>query len=166
MRQFTRGASSSGRLWLFRIGGANVSSMVSAATEPVSDIGPHEDRELELMLAEQKPLAMFTEISPAERGLIPEAEFAPHVASGRFVTREVLERMTEFPDHQQGQSLRRVLYALPSESWRIDAMLLVCRVAANLRRWDEGIERVIGELLGYDGRQIDAFVKRIGPKRS
>jgi len=46
------------------------------------NIGPHDDRELELMLAGRKPLAMFTEVLPLESGLIPEADFAPHVASG------------------------------------------------------------------------------------
>lgn len=127
----------------------------------VPDIGPHEDRELELMLAGRKPLAMFTEISPDETGVIPEADFAPHVESGRLIVREVFEPLEEEPENSGGQFVRRVLYALPEESWRIDAMLLVCRVAANLRRWDEGLERVTGELLGYDKRQIDAFVGRI-----
>ena len=132
-----------------------------AADESVPDIGPHEDRELELMLGGRKPLAMFTEISPDETGLIPEAEFAPYVESGRLVVREVFEPLEGVSEDSGRQFVRRVLYALPGESWRIDAMLLVCRVAANLRRWDEGLERVIGELLGYDKRQIDTFVERI-----
>jgi hypothetical protein len=130
------------------------------ADQSVPDIGPHEDRELELMLAGRKPLAMFTELSFDETGLIPEAEFAPHVESGRLIAREVFEPIEGAPGDSEGHFVRRVLYALPEEKWRIDAMLLVCRVATNLRRWDEGLERVTGELLGYDKRQIDAFVER------
>lgn len=125
------------------------------------DIGPHEDRELELMLAGQKPLAMFTEVLPVESGLIPEVNFAPHVASGRLVMREVFEPAAKLSGDQRKLSLRRVLYALPSDEWRIDAMILVCQVSASLRKWDEGLERVTGKLLGYEDRQIDAFIKKI-----
>ena len=125
------------------------------------DIGPHEGRELELMLAGQKPLAMFTEISPIETGLIPEDEFAPYVKSGRIIMHEVFEPMQDTAGHQEGLHIRRVLYALPEEIWRIEAILLVCRVASGLRRWDEGLERVTGKLLGYEDRQIDAFVEKI-----
>jgi hypothetical protein len=132
-----------------------------APTEFSPDIGPHEDRELELMLAGQKPLAMFTEISPIETGLIPEDEFAPYVTSGRIIVREVFEPMRDTTGYPEELFIRRVLYALPEEIWRIEAILLVCRVAANLQRWDEGLERVTGKLLGYEDRQIDAFVEKI-----
>src|SRR2546430_13078761 len=111
------------------------------------EIGPHEDRELELMLEGLKPLAMFTELSPVETGLIPDAEFVPHVQSGRLIMREVFEPTEGTPDHPHGLFIRRVLYALPTESWRIEALLLVCGVADGLRRWDEGLERVVGRLL-------------------
>jgi len=75
--------------------------------------------------------------------------------------REVFEPMLSAPDDPESVFVRRVLYALPHEVWRIEAMLLVCQVAASLGRWDEGLERVKGKLLGYEDRQIDAFVKRI-----
>jgi len=125
------------------------------------NIGPHDDRELELMLAGRKPLAMFTEVLPLESGLIPEADFAPHVASGRLTMREVLEHADKVPYDQRELHVRRVLYALPGNEWRIDAMILACQVAASLRKWDEGLERVIGKLLGYEDRQIDAFIKKV-----
>jgi len=60
--------------------------------------------------------------------------------------------------------VRRVLYALPEEVWRIEAMLLACQVATRLRRWDEGLERVIGKLLGYEDRQVEAFVKKLAQR--
>jgi hypothetical protein len=134
------------------------------ADESVPDIGPHEDRELELMLAGKKPLAMFTELSPVETGLIPEAEFAPYVSSGRLAMREVFEPTDNVPEFPQAVFVRRVLYALPEEVWRIEAMLLVCQVATRLRRWDEGLERVIGKLLGYEDHQIEAFVKKLAQR--
>jgi hypothetical protein len=137
---------------------------MGSTTEPVPNIGPHEDRELELMLAGKKPLAMFTELSPIETGLIPEAEFAPYVSSGRVVMREALEPANGAQESLQGVSIRRVLYALPGEVWRIEAMLLVCQVANRLARWDEGLERVIGKLLGYEDRQIEAFIRKLGKR--
>lgn len=127
----------------------------------ISDIGPHEDRELELMLTGRKPLAMFSEIVSIDSDVFPEVEFEPHVRSGRIVKRESLEQIDGPPSGPKRVTLRRVLYALPEESWRIDAMLLVCAVSANLRKWDEGIERIIGRLLGYEDHQIDAFVKKV-----
>lgn len=129
------------------------------------DIGPHEDHELELMLAGKKPLAMFTELSPVETGLIPDAEFAPFVKSGRIIMREAFEPTPSLPGHAEKLFVRRVLYALPEETWRIDAMLLVCQVVNRLQRWDEGLERVTGKLLGYSEHQIDKFVEKIFQKR-
>jgi hypothetical protein len=126
-----------------------------------SDIGPHEDRELELMLAGRKPLAMFTEVVSIESDVFPEADFEPYVRSGRIIKREVFEQMDGPPTGPKQVVLRRVLYALPEEKWRIDAILLACRVEASLQRWDEGVERIIGLLLGYEDHQIDAFVKRV-----
>jgi len=134
------------------------------AAQDIPDVGPHEGRELELMLAGTKPLAMFIEVLPAEAGLIPEAAFAPHVRSGRLVMREIITPASGVPDCPEGLSVRHVLYALPEEAWRIEAMLLVCGVAASIRRWDEGLERVTGKLLGYEDWQIDAFLRKVLPK--
>ncbi|HMA16509.1 MAG TPA: hypothetical protein VKP12_17100, partial [Kiloniellaceae bacterium] len=54
-------------------------------------IGPHEGRELELMLAGTKPLAMFGDaVGSAQE--VPEDDFAPYVAEGRIVRREALYR--------------------------------------------------------------------------
>jgi len=75
--------------------------------------------------------------------------------------REVLEHADKVPYDQRELHVRRVLYALPGNEWRIDAMILACQVAASLRKWDEGLERVIGKLLGYEDRQIDAFIKKV-----
>lgn len=133
--------------------------------EASSGIGPHEDRELALMLAGKKPLAMFVEISPIETGLIPEAKFAPFVEAGRLVMREVFEPTSSVPGHPEKLFMRRVLYAQPEEVWRINAMILVCEVVSTLKRWDEGLERVTGKLLGYSDQEIDTFIEKVIPKR-
>ncbi|HNQ91996.1 MAG TPA: hypothetical protein PKI93_03585 [Alphaproteobacteria bacterium] len=55
-------------------------------------IGPHEGKELELMLASKKHLAIFHDIAPkngtiAEK-IIPDRAFAPHVQAGQIIRRQ------------------------------------------------------------------------------
>jgi len=50
-------------------------------------VGPHEFRELELMLAGIKPLAMFFDVIPPTIEL-PEAEFEPSLKSGQIILRD------------------------------------------------------------------------------
>ncbi|MEX2642606.1 MAG: hypothetical protein WD270_04090 [Acetobacterales bacterium] len=78
-------------------------------------IGPHEGRELELMLAGRKPLAMFSD-ARQHRDLFPEDDFAPHVAAGRIIRGE-----RSFLSHG-GIDVVCIYYALPGEAWRIDAV--------------------------------------------
>jgi hypothetical protein len=127
----------------------------------MQEIGPHEGIELELMLAGRKPLAMFTEVPPIEIGTVPEEDFQPYVASGQIVMREVFEPAPAIPGYNGELLRRRVLYALATEVWRIDAMLLVNQVYAAQGGWDEGLERIIGKLLGYEDMQIEAFLRKI-----
>lgn len=126
------------------------------------DAGPHEGRELELMLAGQKPLAMFVEIVPYESGIIPDEEFAPHVAAGRIVMREIFKTDPRLPAHARDGRVRRVLYALPNEAWRIDAMLLLFDVYEQQGGWDAGLERMTGKLLGYSDKSVEAFLRGMG----
>ena len=118
----------------------------------------HTGRELLLMLRGEKPFAAFADVSP---DVIPENWFAPHVESGRIIMRAV-EQPVITP---QGKSsiLRRVLYALPGEEWRIDAYLTLWRLA-DKHGWNAGFELLEGYLLGYE-RGIDPFfvAKQISP---
>ena len=129
----------------------------SAAT---GKIGPHEGQELTLMLTKEKPLAMFTEIWPLESS-IPEQEFSEHVKRGGIIMREVFEPALSPPRDAPQAKVRRVLYALPTEAWRIDAMVMLCQVYHG-RGWDAGLERLTGRLLGYKDEDIEAFVSRKG----
>ncbi len=123
----------------------------------------HTERELTLMLAGKKPLAVFVETYPrieAERGLIPETAFQPHVDSGRIVKREQISPPNEKSPKLKGLRLgtRRVLYALPSEQWRIDAYLLLWKTSEKAG-WGDGFERMEGSLLGYEDWQNDAYIE-------
>ena len=99
----------------------------------------HTGRELALMLAGRKPLAVFVDVQPALGGerVIPEGAFEPHVASGRLVKREILT-----PEVVSGEPLavRRVLYASSQEAWRIEAYLLLWATAQK-SGWNAGFER-------------------------
>lgn len=122
-------------------------------------IGPHEGRELELMLSGQKPLSMFLERVPPEFESFPEEKFDRHVAEGRLIKHVSFEQMPLAPSGEMGE-VRRIFYALPDETWRIKAFLLVDEIYRPLMPgWRADLERVIGRLLGYDGADIEKFVE-------
>ena len=100
------------------------------------------------MLKGIKPLAYFEDIVGQEPDICIRywRMFDRHVATGRLIKREVIEAVPDRP----GQVLRKLLYAIPGDEWRIDALLgLLNEVGA----WSDERERRFGELLGYDGWQ-------------
>jgi len=58
-----------------------------------------------------------------------------------------------------------VLYAVPSEVWRIDAYLLVMDIL-DQRCWSEGMERMQGRLLGYTDSQNDIYIALLRKRQS
>lgn len=126
--------------------------------EPWADtppgIGPHEFRELELMLAGTKPLAMFYDVVPASIEL-PEADFEPFVEEGRIIKRVELLTL-----QHSGHTIRFLYYALPGEEWRIDELhSMNLEIHSGLRSCTEEDERRTGVLLGYDDRDIEIFIQ-------
>ncbi len=116
-------------------------------------VGPHELRELDLMLAGTKPAAMFCEAIQF-RDILPEDDFAPHVASGRIVKREYY-----WDDKASGHSFVEIYYALPGEEWRIDALHELNLVVRNkVRPWTDEDEFSTGRLLGYTDDEVRAFL--------
>lgn len=121
-------------------------------------MGPHEGRELELMLSGSKPLSMFVEPIPADFDVFPERDFDEAVLQGKLVKHVSLEVLPA-PVGATGQ-IRRVLYALPDEAWRINACILVHQVYASLGPgWRPDLERIIGLLLGYSREDIEKFIE-------
>jgi hypothetical protein len=115
----------------------------------------HTGRELALMLEGKKPLAYFSGQYPPNPDVeeIPERLFDPYVAARRFAKRECVTSAL-------GHTTRIVMYALPHQEWRIDAMILLLETAAK-SGWSEGFERVQGSLLAYEDWQNDIFIERI-----
>ena len=117
----------------------------------------HSNRELALMLAGKKPLAVFVGYYHTDLDLeeIPEEKlFDPYVASGRFKKREYVELSTDKSEFKT----RRILYARPTEAWRINAYLLLMQTARKVG-WNDGFERMEGALLGYEEWQNDAHIE-------
>jgi len=129
----------------------------------------HTGRELDLMLRGTKPLACFTGRYPVNPDVeeIPERLFDPYVAAGKFAKREcVVPLDCPVTDHHGPvRGTRMVLYALPHQRWRIEAMLYLLDAGAK-SGWSEGMERLQGMLLGYENWQNDIFIERLFRKRS
>jgi hypothetical protein len=119
----------------------------------------HVGRELELMLAGRKPLALFYDDADDPAGGIPEDRFAPHVAAGALVRGELV---LELADPQLGSRsrVRYVLYAVPAEQWRIPAALLAIQTRFQVNALaDEGLERLLCALLGYSDAETAACLE-------
>ena len=112
------------------------------------------------MLQGKKPLAAFCDVleTNCSEEIIPEKTFAPYVTSGKIIRRESISG--EAP-----KQLRRVLYALLGEEWRMDAYLLLWEVAGK-SGWNESLERFEGRLLGYEEWQCDFQIKNYFQNRS
>jgi len=120
------------------------------------EIGPHEGRELELMLAGKKPAAMFSDVVPASFEW-PEEEFEPYVLSGEIIKRE------EVIKSSNGRWLpsRYVYYALPGEEARIDRLSQINqRLFGDGEKTTKDVESEIGRLLGYAEKDIQVYVRR------
>jgi hypothetical protein len=113
----------------------------------------HTNRELGLMLRGTKPLAYFMDVVGREPEICIRywRMFDRNVAVGRLLRREVIEACPELPQLKY----RRLFYALPGHEWRVDAMLTLLNEP---EAWSDARERRFGELLGYEGWQIDYWL--------
>ncbi|MBA15169.1 MAG: hypothetical protein CMN73_02300 [Sphingomonas sp.] len=107
------------------------------------------------MLAGRKPLAMFADAE----GRFPDVIvrymrlFDRQVASGQLVRHDQLDP----PADGQSYVLHRIMFALPDQRWRIDAMI---ELKAS-REWTPAHERREGELLGYEDWMNDIWIKHV-----
>jgi hypothetical protein len=117
----------------------------------------HTNNELEFMLERNKPLSCFYIEYPNEysvelrEAIIPEREFFPYVSKGEIVKKEYLD---------VNSGIRYVFYALPKETWRIEKYINLL-TESNLIGWSEALERLQGNLLGYEEWQNDAWIKHL-----
>ena len=113
--------------------------MIETTDDDLPLLGPHNDRELELMLAGRKPAAMFDEFAAD----LYADDFPPHVAAGR-----ILKIARYFPDANPRHDIRRTVYVLPGEEWRADAVDRIHHAFYRGRGWKHEYNVEIGRLLG------------------
>ena len=123
-------------------------------------IGPHEGRELSLMLQGQKKAALFYDLLEQGRDIpeeiIPEAAFAPHVSSGK-----ILRFAQDIKVKKTGDIIRYVCFILPNEEGRMNMIFQINReVLEDKRANTDQDDQIIGRLLGYTDEEISAFLLR------
>jgi hypothetical protein len=124
------------------------------ALTPPPGVGPHEGRELDLMLRGEKPLAVFSEATDVDYPW-PDEAFAPHVAAGRVVQRDFF--VTE--EVETGSlEIRYLYFALPGEEWRIEAAHDTWTRRGGSDAEKEARRRAMGRLLGYDPKDIETYI--------
>jgi len=134
-------------------------------TDPIeysAEIGPHEGRELELMLAGNKQIAWFAEMDPIDA-------FAPYVEDGKIHRYEWRDWTKHFYEQMKDQLPPNTpwpepaVYFMPGAEDRVDQLLDA--VAATYARTESGydlaLEREIGELLDYPTHSIDVFIEEM-----
>ena len=113
----------------------------------------HTNRELGLMLSGKKPLSSFVDGD----GWFPDVMvrylrlFDRHVVDGRLVRHDHYSETS-------GKRHHRILFALPNEEWRMQAMI---DLMSGLGGWSPDHERREGELLGYEDWMNDHWLKCI-----
>lgn len=123
------------------------------------NVEDHTGNELRLMLEGKKPLSMFYYSKAlGDRDILPIYDFSLHVECG-------LMTMEEFDiENAMGScdaAITYLLYAARGEEWRIPAMrIALIGQQDNFHSPDEGIDRIIGMLLGYPRQGIDEFARR------
>jgi hypothetical protein len=129
-------------------------------------IGPHEGKELELMLAGEKPLAAFGDIIPPDgeisEEIIPEQKFAPYVKAG------AIKRFAADISYKNSKEMVRVIcFTLPGEEWRAQFMIWYKAAFYSDRiPYDPSQEYIIGELLGYSTEDIAHFITNLEKRRA
>ena len=107
-------------------------------------IGPHEDKELELMLTGEKPLALYFSFYP-----IP-AEFEPYLAGGRLFRTDARTTRT----YQDKPYYYQIVSHLPDDPNIHKLVTLI-----DLKGFDDDVERAIGKLLGYKAEDVEYYIQ-------
>jgi hypothetical protein len=130
---------------------------------PFPMIGPHQGKELELMLAGRKHLAIFGDAVPEDNiiseVIIPEKAFSPYVAEGK-----IIRFCEEVYIPEKNIKIRNVCFVSQNNEWRAHAYFWMQKECMNGRRpFDDAYEYFIGRLLGYDEADIIDFIKNVRP---
>lgn len=116
-------------------------------------VGPHNGRELELMLQGDKSMALFAAEPGMDADDIGDAGFAPFVDEGRIL---------KFTQIVPKTSVVERCYCLPTEEWRCKLSLLISRMCRSGEAFDiftsNDLARLEGALLGYSKEDVEVFV--------
>ncbi|QWK80326.1 hypothetical protein KMS41_16750 [Ochrobactrum sp. BTU1] len=135
-----------------------------SATDDEGDIyviGPHEGKELQLMLRGEKGLARFCTTENLTPEQVGDLGFEPYVKDGTF--------KMHVSRSQSGPLIETRYYYLPQEEWRLKLDLLVAElmhtsVMSNFT--PEDLLRLDGWLLGYSGEDIEDFICQWNARKS
>jgi hypothetical protein len=126
-------------------------------------IGAHEGKECALMLSGAKPLSLFyVEGVDEDSREFPKVAFDEQVSLGRFAKRAT-QKTSLTPQGTSTDSIT-VLYSLADQAWRMGAFLSIADLYHSFGPgFRPGLDRLIGNLLGYTPEQIEAFISRLSP---
>ena len=113
-------------------------------TKKHPSIGPHEGKELKLMLAGEKPLALYFSDYP-----IP-AEFEPDLASGRLFRTDVRSAF----DYKSEPYYYQIVSLTPDDP-NIQKLVTL----KELNGFDDDVERAVGKLLGYKAEDVEYYIQ-------
>ncbi|MFB9985349.1 hemin receptor [Mesorhizobium kowhaii] len=120
---------------------------------PPAGVGPHNGRELEMMLRGDKPMALFSAEPGMDTEDVGDAHFKPFVDEGRIL---------KFSHIDPGTSVEERRYCLPTEEWRCKLSLLIARLCRSGEAFDvftsNDLARLEGTLLGYPKESVEAFI--------
>ena len=119
-------------------------------------LGPHEGRELELMLKGEKPAAMFHYVVGKEEHIVEDVftAFQPYVDNGSIIKKEI--------SYADKHSIRYVFYSLPTHTKNIDRLIEIKNHLYDSSRkenWPNELEKEIGQLLGYSNAAIKHYIE-------
>ncbi len=126
-------------------------------------IGPHEGRELELLLSGEKKLSMFHDILVSGRDIpeeiIPEKAFAPYVQN-----RKIIRTYANIKNPKNDDVFHFVFFCLPGEEWRAQTIIwLKKQTFEEQKPFNEHDDVIIGRLLGYEESDILSFLQARQP---
>ena len=124
------------------------------AIDSLPMLGPHEGRELELLLSGEKPIAFFYEGIPDE--------FLPYLESGILKSR-IKMTTTRIPNIQ----IENVLIYKNVAIEQVDELMAVIEQSLNQPKagFVPELERRIGQLLGYREEDIEYYIQHILRKK-
>jgi hypothetical protein len=113
-------------------------------------LGPHEGRELELLLSGEKPIAFFYEGIPDE--------FLPYLESGILKSR-TKATTTRIPNIQ----MENILIYKDVAIEQVDELISVIELSLNQPKagFVPELERRIGQLLGYREEDIEFYLQHL-----